>query len=626
MANPALLVKEGVRVAIEGCGHGTLHPIYAAVESASAARGWPGVDLLIICGDFQATRNGHDLEVMSVPAKYRALGDFHEYYSGARRAPYLTIFIGGNHEAAGYMHELHYGGWVAPNMYYLGAANVLRFGPLRIAGLSGIWKGGDYRKPHGERLPFGRWDVKTFYHVREVDVRKLLLLREQVDVGLSHDWPRGIEKHGNVQALYAQRPMWKDESLTGTLGSVAAEYLMDRLRPAYWFSGHMHWKFTAIKTYPPPGEGTGLAEKGDGEMAKTEQTGEDTSTAATTTTAAAAAAQDPNEIELDLEDDDDEDTPVPTSTTEPNTEPAAPATPIPETDAPNTSVPDALRAQLPAAFTQVKPQQPNNNKNNSTPPGQPVPATITNTTVRFLALNKCLPGREFLQLADLQPVDPAQLEAYPPSNPASDTPNERYSLQYDPEWLAITRLFHLEQEELAASSSSADDTTTPPINPAQIAPPNKGEQAYLPLIAASRDWINTRIPDLTIPQNFAQTAPPLLTAEQGGDQALWSLHSGVQPREYTNPQTAAFCAMLGVRNFWDASEEEREERRAKGPAADGDEQGHRGGGFGHGGQGRGRGWGGGGRGRGRGGFGRGGGRGSGRGRGGRGRGGPGGRW
>ena len=189
---------------------------------------------------------------MSVPMKYRELGDFHRYYSGEITAPYLTIFIAGNHEASSYLWELYYGGWVAPNIYYLGAANVLRFGPSRIAGMSGIWKGFDYRKPHHERLPFSKDDIKSFYHVREIDVRKLLQVREPVDVGLSHDWPRGIEKHGNKYALWNKKPDFQQESIDGTLGNPAAEYVMDRLRPAYWFSAHLHCKYTAIKEYKPP--------------------------------------------------------------------------------------------------------------------------------------------------------------------------------------------------------------------------------------------------------------------------------------------------------------------------------------------------------------------------------------
>lgn len=59
---------------------------------------------------------------------------FFRYYSGVKQAPILTIFIGGNHEASNYLQELPYGGWVAPNIYYLGRAGVVKFGGLRIGG------------------------------------------------------------------------------------------------------------------------------------------------------------------------------------------------------------------------------------------------------------------------------------------------------------------------------------------------------------------------------------------------------------------------------------------------------------------------------------------------------------
>ena len=57
----------------------------------------------------------------------------------------LVSAVGGNHEAANHLWELYYGGWVAPNIYYLGAAGVVRFGGLRIAGLSGIYNPRHYR-------------------------------------------------------------------------------------------------------------------------------------------------------------------------------------------------------------------------------------------------------------------------------------------------------------------------------------------------------------------------------------------------------------------------------------------------------------------------------------------------
>jgi len=50
---------------------------------------------------------------------------FERYYKGEKKAPILTIVIGGNHEASNYMQELPYGGWLAPNIYYLGMKIVI---------------------------------------------------------------------------------------------------------------------------------------------------------------------------------------------------------------------------------------------------------------------------------------------------------------------------------------------------------------------------------------------------------------------------------------------------------------------------------------------------------------------
>lgn len=80
-----------MQVAIEGCAHGDLDKIYAALkrlEETEQIR----VDLLIICGDFQAIRNGADLDCMAVPPKYKEIGTFHKYYSGEVEAPFPTLF------------------------------------------------------------------------------------------------------------------------------------------------------------------------------------------------------------------------------------------------------------------------------------------------------------------------------------------------------------------------------------------------------------------------------------------------------------------------------------------------------------------------------------------------------
>ena len=88
---------------------------------------------------------------MSCPDKYKTMGTFHEYYSGVKKAPVLTIFIGGNHESSNYLRELYYGGWVAPNIYYLGNSGVIDLvsengETLTLGGVSGIEYFNDYKK------------------------------------------------------------------------------------------------------------------------------------------------------------------------------------------------------------------------------------------------------------------------------------------------------------------------------------------------------------------------------------------------------------------------------------------------------------------------------------------------
>ena len=78
-------------MAINGCGHGELDTIYATIQDIEKQRGKP-VDLLISCGDFQAMRNVDDLHCFAAPPKYRAMMDFHQYYSGQKKAPVPTVF------------------------------------------------------------------------------------------------------------------------------------------------------------------------------------------------------------------------------------------------------------------------------------------------------------------------------------------------------------------------------------------------------------------------------------------------------------------------------------------------------------------------------------------------------
>lgn len=85
----------------------------------------------------------------------------------------------------------YHGAWLAPNIYFLGFAGCLLIdGWLRIAGASGIWKSGDWKKGehnlllemstteistgHFETVPYDDRTIRSVYHIREYDVARLL--------------------------------------------------------------------------------------------------------------------------------------------------------------------------------------------------------------------------------------------------------------------------------------------------------------------------------------------------------------------------------------------------------------------------------------------------------------------
>lgn len=239
-----------MKIAVEGCCHGELDKIYETIGYLEKKEGIK-VDLLLCCGDFQAVRNEGDIKCMAVPAKYRTMQTFYKYYSGEKKAPVLTIFIGGNHEASNHLQELPYGGWVAPNIYYLGYAGVIRYKGIRIGGLSGIFKSRDYRKGHYEYPPYNSDSLRSVYHVRNVDVFKLKQIQMPMDIFMSHDWPRGIYYYGSTDELLRKKRFLRLEVESNSLGSPAAEELLNHLQPTYWFSAHLHVKFAALMQHPP---------------------------------------------------------------------------------------------------------------------------------------------------------------------------------------------------------------------------------------------------------------------------------------------------------------------------------------------------------------------------------------
>jgi lariat debranching enzyme len=428
------MMKRILNVFVEGCCHSQLDEIYRQIS----LRNKP-VDLVILCGDFQAVRNEQDLNCMSVPLKYRRLGDFHKYYTGEIKAPYLTVLIGGNHEASNHLWELYYGGWVAPNIYYLGAAGVVNFNGLRIGGISGIYNPAHYSLNHFERLPYNSSTERSAYHVRQFDSMKLSLIEQNIDVMLSHDWPCGIEKYGDMRYLLNKKKHLARDIHAGCLGSPPSMDLLRRLRPAYWFSGHLHVRFEAVVSHDVP---SGSA----------------------------------NDDEIDIS------------------------------------------SEIIANNDEIDITEELGDVESDDRAGESPKSKWSQTS--FLALDKCLPNRRFLEHVQIE-VDVA-----------AHQPEDDQGLRYDPEWLAITRVMHKYFDTQPRRSEL---------------PQLKDQGTVKRSIVKELKWVQENVVDkglLEIPRNF-EVLTRSSSEIQEQESNKWA---ALQPPPIRNNQTDYFCQMVGIDN------------------------------------------------------------------------------
>ena len=66
-----------MKIAVEGCAHGELDRIYETIQIIEKKQNVK-IDLLLICGDFQAVRNEGDLKSMAVPKKFQKMNTFYK--------------------------------------------------------------------------------------------------------------------------------------------------------------------------------------------------------------------------------------------------------------------------------------------------------------------------------------------------------------------------------------------------------------------------------------------------------------------------------------------------------------------------------------------------------------------
>lgn len=377
-----------LNIAVEGCCHGELDLIYERLDAHEKQTGQK-VDLLICCGDFQSHRNPADFHSSSIPPKYRRLGTFPKYYSGEKTAPILTLFIGGNHEASQPLRELYYGGWAAPNIYYMGAAGVVQYGGIRIGGMSGIYKSHDYKMGHFERPPFDNSSLRSVYHVRNVDIYRMKCLSKcdsRVDVIASHDWPLGIEQHGNTEELLRKKPYFRAEVERNDLGSPPSREVLDVVQPKWWFAAHLHVKFLATVKH---------------------QSG-DSKTVADTATIAAQLI--PSQV----------------MTKEAKSPSKATQQPIIE-ESSNMTNSDDRAVDDPPGDTAATNDDTKKTEFHGLESTCSVEPDLTDLMTKFLALDKCLPRRQYLSILHIE---------------RESSSKEDLRLEFDPEWLAILRKTH----------------------------------------------------------------------------------------------------------------------------------------------------------------------------------------
>ena len=237
-------IEETLNIITTGCVHGNLDKMYNDIEEYSK-KNKKKIDLVLCTGDFESMRTENDLTFLSCPEKYREMGDFHKYFTLKSKAPYLTIFIGGNHEASNFLEQNYYGGWVAQNIYYLGRSGVINVKGIRIGGFSGIFNKYDYFRGNYEKNERDiRGDKKSIFHLREFEVCKMSHVKNKIDIFMTHDWPTNIisdEDKPGIIKLFSHN---KDDIENGLIGSFPGEFILKHLKPIYFICGHMHFYYS----------------------------------------------------------------------------------------------------------------------------------------------------------------------------------------------------------------------------------------------------------------------------------------------------------------------------------------------------------------------------------------------
>jgi lariat debranching enzyme len=244
---------------------------------------------------------------------------------------------------------------------------------------------------------------------------------------LSHDWPASIEQHGDVAGLIRRKPFFRDDirkvysdffnakirdnlipDCQGALGSPPLLGLLHTLKPSWWFSAHLHVRFEARVIHAVPATENEVVASGENpdEIVIDDDDFDNPSKL--------ESAENADEIKILLEDDDSDANinltasnqaaagVIDTSPEITTTSKIASITPKLDKDDGLSSAthgkanPDEIMLDDEEEEVEATITISNEGVAPEAGPGQPVGASRQET--RFLALDKCLPRREYLEV------------------------------------------------------------------------------------------------------------------------------------------------------------------------------------------------------------------------------------
>ena len=221
---------------------------------------------------------------------------------------------------------------------------------------------------------------------------------------MSHDWPQGIENYGDKHELFRRKPFFRGDSDKGILGSPPMAELLRNLRPTWWFSAHLHVRFEATVHHDSTAPATG----GSAPVPP-------------------PPVQNPEEIAIDDEFD---------------------APPTQESREAEHAGEDAERARANPDEITLDDEE-----------AAVAPPPLPPSTTRFLALDKCLPNRQFLEvsmlgircltLADLFPYSARSRSSTSLLPPTSRTARTLRSTSTRNGWQSPARSIRFSQQHLS---------------------------------------------------------------------------------------------------------------------------------------------------------------------------------